>query len=358
MAEPSPRFTDEVSLSWALDAAAEHGHLNALENRSSRASSRRSRNSSRVARSPSPLREARRSAAPYARRSVAMSQKPPKRLAVDQLTQPPTTVQEGAGVPCSLSEDETRAHSKSLLAAVTAANVGAQERRRGVETLIRFLAAVSAASENPTQMAAAEALADGLRKTDALGLLAAMASSRDGSDASCAFACLANLAELGLIDALCQDGRIRGAVIEGLCAVRKDERLAIAALPCASHLVQHHLMRRALCSSAGRVTPMLARQLHPAHATSPEAEMIIASSARTILQAMRKSRAQQRERTVAAAVLRNPSAVLREASGAAPGGATRSASSRLAAWLRPARKPPSTAAASASRIGLGNTVTV
>ena len=62
---------------------------------------------------------------------------------------------------------------------------------------------------------AAESLADALRRTGALPSLAAHAAS-GGYDARLAFSCLANLARVGLQEALCQSLAVRTVLVDGL----------------------------------------------------------------------------------------------------------------------------------------------
>ena len=142
-----------------------------------------------------------------------------------------------------------RVHAHALLVAVGApehfATLGVDERRRNMHVLVKFLCSVASyldvddsnpraredathgESDEEVAESAAMALADGLRRTGALGAIAEMAGT-SGYDRCLAFSCLANLARLGLVDALCREAAVRTACINGLTASRHDEELGMS----------------------------------------------------------------------------------------------------------------------------------
>ena len=180
---------------------------------------------------------------------------------------------------------------------------------------------------------AAEALAEGLRRSGALSSLAAMV--RWGSyDARLALSTLANLSRIGLADALASEPSVRNALVSGLVASRTDSALASFALPAVHNLTVHPLMLRTLCASERLVTAILVKHASASLARSsrsrsrsraPTADasedaVVVSASAAKVLARMRMAKAQQRS---------NIAAALRED---APVSRSRPL---LMAWLRP-----------------------
>ena len=196
----------------------------------------------------------------------------------------------------------------------------------------------------------AESLAACFRKIDVLASLSTM-THKGGYDGQLALSCLANLARLGLVDALCRHGKVRGAVVGAMLAARNDEALAAYALPCAFNMSGHPLFLRSLRHTP-RIADVLLRWLHdddaadiltpggsrarqrskgkaarrnqrlPGYFADAEFEAVMGRCASTLLQNMRAAKRARRASIV----------VLRE--DAKPGFPyTASAPTRLAAWL-------------------------
>lgn len=195
--------------------------------------------------------------------------------------------------------------------------------------------------------AVAESLAQGLRRVDVLASIAAMAH-KGGYDGQLALSCLANLARLGLVDALCNHPKVRGAIVAALMASRHDEGLAPYALPCAFNCCGHPLLLRAMRhtphlhsvllrwvheddladivtpggSRARRAKRGRSRQRLPKYFDDAEFEATMARCATTILRNVRASKVAQR---ASIGILRD------QPRPAFPH--TASAPTRLAAWL-------------------------
>ena len=184
------------------------------------------------------------------------------------------------------------------------------EQRRRVHVFTRFLTTLpspeaaappgTAAAMAPQKAdAGAESLAAGLRAVDVLSSLAEiMITQHGGYDRRLALSTLANLARLGLVDALCQQPKVRAAVIACVLAARSDEELAPFAIPCAYNMATHALFLRSLCAASSRVTPLLVRYLSDADAIAAAsvtpAQAKLSRCAATMLRWMRESRASQR----------------------------------------------------------------
>ena len=225
----------EVPLTWALDAA--DAWEAGLTTDSCRSRSKQRNMGRRGAiRSASPTREARLSSNPYRRRPTrgrsadrAPLDSTPSATDVDIAMCPPTsasaqvlqTADHSADTLANGEQnvsprffddtDTLRFHAEALVSAVgDQARFGAlstTEQQRRVHCLTRFLCSVvkedeeathgEANEDDPTVVnrieAVAEALADGLRRTAALGSLSAMVSA-GGFDSRLALSCLANLA--------------------------------------------------------------------------------------------------------------------------------------------------------------------
>lgn len=288
--------------------------------------------------------------------------------------------------PRAATREGLAIHCDALLATIgapaTFALLCETEQRRRVHIFTRFLNSLShddAASRGveedddptagdtprgiqqngtPDAEVVAESLADGLRRVDALSSLAAMAN-KGGYDCQLALSCLANLARLGLVDALCRHPKARGAIVAALVRSRSDDALAGYALPCAFNCSGHALLLRSMRSARG-VTPVLLRWLHeddlnelvsphvgrrtrkarvrrggsrqrlPQYFGDPEFETVMARCASTLLQNMRAAKQVQRS---SIAVLRDKPRPSFPQSASAP--------TRLVAWLLGWRLSPS-----------------
>ena len=296
-----------------------------------------SQSTDRVMRSsPSPSRQAR-AHSPYMVRTPPAQKPPPAAVPLA----PPTSAVASVDTPPAATADisprrmeatHLRLHTHALLSAIgTREHFEALtdgERRKNILVLTKFLCTVAppgapATVEDDDEThgdgdgdeecaeAAAMTLASGLRRTGALNALAFMAGV-GGHDAQLAFSCLANLARLGLVDALCQEPAVRTAVVNGLIASRHDEALLGFSLQCAYNLSSHPLMLRSLVAASIGVTPMLVRHINPprrrrtraaspAQADGPDAATLT-MCAQKVLARMRTSKAHRR---ASAAVLRD-----------------------------------------------------